>query len=257
MTKKREERVSQSFSASKRDSAVSSSVVKNNQEKEESNTVDTQQKPQPDYVNRAALEELQNHDRAQVDNNDVIGANPTSASELVSRTELAKNYEIRGGFAMPKKSFSEDEESNYIPYPEFQMKARKALPTETKASQQIPAVKSKSKDAVEDPYVQAPPLKSHRCHPKSEKPHAYQTLVPNGCGSNGCGQEEGDEYNMLLHNSAVMSQDAKAFLLLNNNLKSTSLNTENKCNVILKSHYPNNTTNPESKYKINRNGLNC
>ena len=257
MSKKEEERASGSYSVPKRYSSPSSPTTQSNEEKEQQSiTLATQHDPQPEYINRAALTQLQNHVCAHGNNDDVIGTDPAVAQEAVSCAEEAKNYEIRGGFALPKTSTSE-EESNYIRYPDFQTETCTGLPNH-QAACQIPAVKSKSNDVVEDPYVQAPPLKSHRCQPKFEKPHAYQMLVPNGCASNGCGPtDEGDEYNMLLHNSTVLSQDAKAFLLLNNNLKSTNINSENKCKVILKSHHPHNAAASKSKHEIKRNEMHC
>ena len=171
----------------------------------------------------------------------------TSAEKIASRVEIGNNYEKHGGFVTPRSSCYQ-EESNYIRYPDFQTNSINDSATKITALSQIPAVKSKSKDVVEDPYVQAPPLKSSRSQPKPEKPHAYQTLIPNGPSP----KDESDDYNMLVHNSAIPSQDAKAFFLLNNNLKSSGINANNKCKVTLKPHGP---SQPSSQITINE--INC
>ena len=232
------------------DSSAPSPITNSN---EVTDDVMLQRKSQEVYVNHASLAlHAQNQVQTRCSVDDVYS--PVTTKQNSCSAEAVENSDTHGRLVMPK-SMLYQEESNYLRYSDLPKQVTlNALSTQT--TNQMPSVKSKSNSVVEDPYVQVPPIKSHRCQPKSEKPHAYQTLVPNGCGVNGCElKEEGDEYNMLLHNSTVLSQDAKAFVLLNNNLKSSncvSLENKNKTCVILKDQHPRGTASSKNRVKANR-----
>lgn len=154
-----------------------------------------------------------------------------SSEKHVGKVEIENDYDIHGTF-IPAKSNVYEEDSIYVPYPGFrETNFSTTSDLHSTSNIQVLSVKSKSLECIEDPYVLAPPMKSHRCQHRMEKQDPYQKLVPNGCCIL---NDNSDDYNMLSHNSSVLSQDAKVLFALNNNLKTSK--AENKCNVTIKSH---------------------
>ena len=189
-------------------------------------SIDEEEKP--DYVNQAPTLV-----RPKMKVSDNHPASNVTCEKVAGRNQVAQNYEIHGGFTRPRQALNSDE-SSYLRYSGLFLESRNGVngitPSSTKTFQ-VSDSKKNSGDAVEDPYVLAPPLKSNRCKPKSDAAlTAYQSLMPNGSGLT----SDPDEYNMLLHNSSVLSQDAKAVLIFKNNINGAS--QTQKCHVILRPH---------------------
>ena len=158
----------------------------------------------------------------------IITASNENLSAEVAKIDIPNDDEIHGSFQVSPKS-NAYEEDVYVPYPGFRTSdASTTSDLHSTSNVQVLSIKSKSTDTAEDPYILTPPLKSNRCHQKVEKQDPYQKLVPNGCCSY---NDNSDDYNMLSHNSGILSQDAKILFALNNNLKAT--NSESKCDVTL------------------------
>ena len=176
---------------------------------------------------------------------DVAGVENTTSSGKVpnGRVQIADDYEIRGGFIRPKRTsdksetkstrFAESEEKNEDLLSEINLH----LDSNQSFNQpQSPAYPNKTghTENIEDPYVQAPPLKSQRSQPKLE-PDAYQTLMP----SNGQAMEA-NEYNILLHNSPITNNETK-LKFLNNNSHPQASSKSGRVEITIKSNHSSTT----------------
>ena len=151
-----------------------------------------------------------------------------------SKPQVSSDFEIRGGFIQPKRTSNKSEtqttrlDEKDTSNADMSLSDDIALHLET--SQNSMSLFPELTDTDENPYVEAPPIKSPRNQTQFESPDAYQTLMP----SNPNHTDETNEYNLFLRDSAVANNDMKALLFMNNNSHQQTNGVNNKSEVVLK-----------------------
>ena len=151
-----------------------------------------------------------------------------------NQTTAVGEFEIRGGFIQPKRTSTKSEnQSSKITDSEGRagdLSLSDDIALHFESTQQMSPFPDLT-DIDENPYVEAPAMKSPRCHTNFESPDAYQTLMT----SNSNHTTDPNEYNMLLHNTTVANADSKALLFMNNNShQQLSCKSNHKSEVTLK-----------------------
>jgi len=151
------------------------------------------------------------------------------------KPSIAEGFEIRGGFIQPKRTSEKSETQNSRMADSDEIHGDLSLSDDIalhlEATKELSLFSERS-ELDENPYVEAPPtppIKSPRNQTQFESPDAYQTLMTSGPNQT----TDPNEYNLLLHNTSVSNNDAKAFLFMNNNSHQQTKNNH-KTEVTLK-----------------------
>ena len=165
------------------------------------------------------------------------GDESTKNSKVITaRGHIPEDYEIRGGFVRPKRTSSQKEAKTARFAEADETKTETGQVASGMSEQETSSDRSSRHSNISDqqsdnPYVEAPPLKSLRSTTKFEHPGAYQTLLMESSND----LNETNEYNTLLHNVPVVpTGDSKTKLALNNNSRLQTNCKSNTYDVMLK-----------------------